>query len=464
MATRKGTLLVVDDNRSILTSLRYLLSDYFEMVLTLDSPVSLPSLLKKENIDIVLLDMNFSSGINNGNEGLFWLHEIKKIKPDTQVVLFTAYADINLAVTGIKEGACDFIVKPWDNTTLIKSLTDAYLNMNGKDGKDRKKKKTAAVPQDNENEMYWGNSAAIRPVKLLVEKVSCTDANILITGENGTGKDMLAREIHRLSKRCNGPMVAVDMGAITESLFESELFGHVKGSFTDAHTDRTGRFEAAGGGTLFLDEIANLPYHLQAKLLTAIQKKYFIKVGSNTPQPTDIRLICATNRNLEDMVKKGEFREDLLYRINTIHIHIPSLRERKEDIIPLAKMFLKMYNTKYGKDIKCFSPETGRMLLDHQWYGNIRELQHTIEKAVILCDEDELAAEYISLSCSSAEKFSTGDNGGKQEDEPVQTLEEMEYKMIKKAIDQCEGNLSQVASQLGITRQTLYNKMKKYGI
>lgn len=420
---KQGILLVVDDNRNILTSLQYLLGEYFERVITIDSPVTIPTLLNREAVDIVLLDMNFSSGINSGNEGLYWLREIKRLRPQTEVVLFTAYADINLAVTGIKEGAADFVVKPWE---------------------------------------YWGNSQAIRPLRMLVEKVSTTDANILITGENGTGKDMLAREIHRLSNRKEGPMIAVDMGAITESLFESELFGHVKGSFTDAHTDRIGRFEAADGGTLFLDEIANLPYHLQAKLLTAIQKRCFVKVGSNTQQPTNIRLICATNRNLEDMVRNGEFREDLLYRINTIHLHIPALRERKEDILPLAKRFLEQYARQYGRQVQAFSPEAARRLLEHPWYGNIRELQHTVEKAVILSDSDELRGDMLQLTSTASGPEPVVGNA--ETEVPFHTLDEMERSMVKRAIDQCEGNLSQAAAMLGITRQTLYNKMKRYGL
>ena len=257
-----------------MTSLRYLLVDYFARILTLDSPVTLPTVLSQDEVDVVLLDMNFASGINNGNEGLYWLKEIRRLRPQVGVVLFTAYADIDLAVTGIKEGAADFVVKPWDNDKLIRTLVDVY---NKVCAHKKEKKRTSAKTSGTDAAMYWGNSPAIRPLRALVEKVSTTDANILITGENGTGKDMLAREIHRLSNRKDGPMVVVDMGAITESLFESELFGHVKGSFTDAHADRIGRFEAADGGTLFLDEIANLPYYLQAKLLTAIQKRSFIK-------------------------------------------------------------------------------------------------------------------------------------------------------------------------------------------
>lgn len=456
---KQGILLVVDDNRNILTSLQYLLGEYFERVITIDSPVTIPTLLNREAVDIVLLDMNFSSGINSGNEGLYWLREIKRLRPQTEVVLFTAYADINLAVTGIKEGAADFVVKPWENARLVQTLQEAYSRIvEARKGK----KKTAVPPIASDDGMYWGNSQAIRPLRMLVEKVSTTDANILITGENGTGKDMLAREIHRLSNRKEGPMIAVDMGAITESLFESELFGHVKGSFTDAHTDRIGRFEAADGGTLFLDEIANLPYHLQAKLLTAIQKRCFVKVGSNTQQPTNIRLICATNRNLEDMVRNGEFREDLLYRINTIHLHIPALRERKEDILPLAKRFLEQYARQYGRQVQAFSPEAARRLLEHPWYGNIRELQHTVEKAVILSDSDELRGDMLQLTSTTSGPEPVAGNA--EAEVPFHTLDEMERSMVKRAIDQCEGNLSQAAAMLGITRQTLYNKMKRYGL
>lgn len=456
---KQGILLVVDDNRNILTSLQYLLGEYFERVITIDSPVTIPTLLNREAVDIVLLDMNFSSGINSGNEGLYWLREIKRLRPQIEVVLFTAYADINLAVTGIKEGAADFVVKPWENARLVQTLQEAYSRIvEARKGK----KKTAVPPVASDDGMYWGNSQAIRPLRMLVEKVSTTDANILITGENGTGKDMLAREIHRLSNRKEGPMIAVDMGAITESLFESELFGHVKGSFTDAHTDRIGRFEAADGGTLFLDEIANLPYHLQAKLLTAIQKRCFVKVGSNTQQPTNIRLICATNRNLEDMVRNGEFREDLLYRINTIHLHIPALRERKEDILPLAKRFLEQYARQYGRQVQAFSPEAARRLLEHPWYGNIRELQHTVEKAVILSDSDELRGDMLQLASTASGLEPVAGNA--EAEVPFHTLDEMERSMVKRAIDQCEGNLSQAAAMLGITRQTLYNKMKRYGL
>ena len=321
--SKQGTILIVDDNKGVLTAVQLLLKNYFTKVITLPSPVTLPAVLREEAPEVILLDMNFTSGINSGNEGLFWLHEIKKLRPTLPVILFTAYADIDLAVKGIKEGATDFIVKPWDNQKLVETLLSAATQAKGG------KKKHTKQENNSCNSMYWGESSAMQQLRQLIEKVAVTDANILITGENGTGKEMLAREIHALSQRKQEEMIVVDMGAITESLFESELFGHVKGSFTDAYADRTGKFEAANHSTLFLDEIGNLPYHLQAKLLTAIQRRSIVRVGSNEPLPIDIRLICATNRNLQEMVNRDEFREDLLYRINTIHVEIPPLNERK---------------------------------------------------------------------------------------------------------------------------------------
>ena len=391
--------------------------------------------------------MNFTSGINNGNEGLFWLHEIKRQYPTLPVVLFTAYADIDLAVRGIKEGATDFIVKPWDNQKLVETLLNAASQAKEGKKKNRKKENPSIAA------MYWGESSAMQQLRMLVEKVATTNANILITGENGTGKEMLAREIHALSSRYKETMVSVDMGAITESLFESELFGHVKGSFTDAHADRTGKFEAANHSSLFLDEIGNLPYHLQAKLLTAIQQRSIVRVGSNEPVPVDIRLICATNRNLQGMVDKGEFREDLLYRINTIHVEIPPLRNRREDIVPLAERFITRFCKQYDKAPISLTASACEKLTAHSWYGNIRELEHAIEKAVIICDGNSIPAEMFQL-VQKTEIQQT----------EASTLEEMEKAMIRKALDKCGGNLSAVASQLGITRQTLYNKMKKFGL
>ena len=397
----------------------------------------------------MLLDMNFTSGINTGNEGLYWLREIKKQYPELPVVLFTAYADIDLAVRGIKEGATDFIVKPWDNGKLVETLLNAAQNTSASE----KKKKATAESATAASSMYWGESPVMQQLRMLVEKVAVTDANILITGENGTGKEMLAREIHALSTRRRKEMISVDMGAITESLFESELFGHMKGSFTDAHADHPGKFEVADHSTLFLDEIGNLPYHLQAKLLTAIQRRSIVRVGSNTPVPIDIRLICATNRNLSEMADKGEFREDLLYRINTIHLEIPALRERPEDIIPLAERFITRFCKQYGKSPLRLDNAAREKLMLHPWFGNIRELEHAIEKAVIICDGTFLSAGLFQLQ-----------RRNETPEMPVSTLEDMEKQMIRRTLDKCGGNLSAVASQLGITRQTLYNKMKKYGL
>lgn len=442
-----GTIIIVDDNKGVLTAVQLLLKNHFSKTITLSSPVSLSSVLREENPEVVLLDMNFTSGINNGNEGLFWLHEIKRQYPNLPVVLFTAYADIDLAVRGIKEGATDFIVKPWDNQKLVETLLNAASQAKEGKKKNRKKENPSIAA------MYWGESSAMQQLRMLVEKVATTNANILITGENGTGKEMLAREIHTLSSRYKETMVSVDMGAITESLFESELFGHVKGSFTDAHADRTGKFEAANHSSLFLDEIGNLPYHLQAKLLTAIQQRSIVRVGSNEPVPVDIRLICATNRNLQGMVDKGEFREDLLYRINTIHVEIPPLRNRREDIVPLAERFITRFCKQYDKAPISLTASACEKLTAHSWYGNIRELEHAIEKAVIICDGNSIPAEMFQL-VQKTEIQQT----------EASTLEEMEKAMIRKALDKCEGNLSAVASQLGITRQTLYNKMKKFGL
>ncbi len=442
-----GTIIIVDDNKGVLTAVQLLLKNHFSKTITLSSPVSLSSALREENPEVVLLDMNFTSGINNGNEGLFWLHEIKRQYPNLPVVLFTAYADIDLAVRGIKEGATDFIVKPWDNQKLVETLLNAASQAKEGKKKNRKKENPSIAA------MYWGESSAMQQLRMLVEKVATTNANILITGENGTGKEMLAREIHALSSRYKETMVSVDMGAITESLFESELFGHVKGSFTDAHADRTGKFEAANHSSLFLDEIGNLPYHLQAKLLTAIQQRSIVRVGSNEPVPVDIRLICATNRNLQGMVDKGEFREDLLYRINTIHVEIPPLRNRREDIVPLAERFITRFCKQYDKAPISLTASACEKLTAHSWYGNIRELEHAIEKAVIICDGNSIPAEMFQL-VQKTEIQQT----------EASTLEEMEKAMIRKALDKCGGNLSAVASQLGITRQTLYNKMKKFGL
>ena len=448
--TKQGTILVVDDNKGILTAVQMLLGTYFEKVITISTPNKIKATLHDENIDVVLLDMNFSAGINTGNEGLFWLSEIKKEDASIQVVLFTAYADIDLAVRGIKEGAADFVVKPWDNAKLLETLKTAYNIRTAN-------RKGISIATDKlvvskESGLFWGESNAMQQLRSLIEKVARTDANILVTGENGTGKEMLAREIHLLSNRKKETLVPVDMGAITETLFESELFGHVKGAFTDARADRPGKFEVANKGTLFLDEIGNLSYHLQAKLLTALQRRSIVRVGSNTPIPVNIRLICATNRDLQEMVQKGDFREDLLYRINTIHVEIPPLRERPEDIVPLTEIFLSKYTKIYGKTAMCLSLDAKEKLKAQPWFGNIRELEHTIEKAVIIAERSVLDGNDFDFPRAKKKPVT----------KEATTLEEMEYNMIKNAMDKYSGNLSLVASQLGISRQTLYNKIKRY--
>ena len=445
--------MIVDDNRSVLVAAKMLLENYFESVITTSIPDRIRSILQENEIGVILLDMNFKAGINNGNEGLFWLAEIKKYHPTLPVVLFTAYADIELAVKGIKEGATDFVVKPWENQKLVETLQKAY-----KTGQSQSTRGNGTAPNTSKP-MYWGESAPMRQLRGIVEKVARTDANILITGENGTGKEMLAREIHRLSGRGKAPLVAVDMGAITESLFESELFGHVKGAFTDAKADRPGKFEIANHGSLFLDEIGNLSYHLQAKLLTVLQQRSVIRVGDNTPIPIDIRLICATNRDLPEMVREGHFREDLLYRVNTIHLEIPPLRERPEDILPLARIFLEKYAALYKRAVPTLSPDAEKQLREYPWMGNIRELEHAIEKALIIADGPLLDSRSLNLPAAQNAAPVT-----KAAAPDATTLEEMEYQMIKAAIDKFSGNLSLAANQLGISRQTLYNKMKRFGL
>jgi len=452
----KGKLLIVDDNKSILSALEILLQDEFDEVKTIANPNQLPSLIESNEFDLVLLDMNFSAGVNTGNEGLFWLSRIREIKPDLEVVLFTAYGDVELAVKALKQGAADFVMKPWDNDKLKTTLRNVYkLQESKKEIKNLKRREIALKSEINrDNYFIVAQSPQMREVLSLVRKVAKTDAYVLITGDNGTGKELIARELHRLSKRADEIMVSVDMGALSETLFESELFGHKKGSFTDAREDRTGKIENANYGTLFLDEIGNLPLHLQPKLLSVLQNREVTPIGSNKPVPVDIRLICATNRKPDEMVEAGTFREDLLYRINTIHIEIPPLRERKEDILAVAEYFLKIYCNKYRKPEMVISNAGMQKLTSYQWPGNVRELQHTIEKAVILSDKKELAPDdfFFKPVMPGMNDFIEG------------TIDEMEQKMILQMIQKCGSNLSAAAEKLGITRQTLYNKMKKYNL
>ena len=446
---KHGKILVVDDNQGIRQALKLLLTPQFAEVQLIASPKTLVSTMESFRPEVVLLDMNFYTDINTGNEGLYWTSELRKMYPEVQVVLFTAYADIALAVEGMKRGAFDFIVKPWDNEKLIATLRAAYEAS----PKTRRTEKVSISEGAGVASMYWGVSPLMTEIRRNVEKIAPTDATVLITGENGTGKDVLAREIHAASARRHRAMVCVDAGAITETLFESELFGHVKGAFTDAHADHVGKFEQANGGTLFLDEIGNIPLHLQAKLLRVLQNRTVTRVGSEKQISIDIRLICATNMDLEKMVHEGKFREDLYYRINTMQLHLPPLRNRTDDILPLAEIFLKKYAEKYHRPVEILSAEAAQRLTSHGWSGNIRELQNVIEKAVILSEGKMLQLKDLSMNTTA--KASSGVR---------QTLDEAEEKTIRDTMARCNGKLSLVAKELGISRPTLYSKLKKYGI
>jgi DNA-binding NtrC family response regulator len=455
MQNLKGNILVVDDNKSILSALEILLMPEFHEVTLLSNPNQIINELSKKDYNLVILDMNFKAGVNTGNEGIYWLERIKEAHPEISVVMITAYGDVDTAVRALKSGASDFILKPWDNEKMLATLKLAIqLNLSKKEVQKLKERETELKKEINRDARYIvGSSPQLTSVLNLVGKVAKTDANILITGENGTGKELIAQEIHRLSERSKEVLVSVDMGALSESLFESELFGHVKGSFTDAKENRQGKFEIAEKGTLFLDEIGNLSFHLQAKLLAVIENRLFSRIGSNQLIPLNIRLICATNRNLEKMVADGLFREDLLYRINTIQIELPPLRERGNDIFILSEFFLKKYCHKYNKSLMKINQQAHEKLLRYSWPGNIRELQHTIEKAVILSESSVIKPDDLYLrhpgQVSSNSSFST--------------LEEMEKKMIQEALDKNNGNFTAAADQLGITRQTLYNRLKKSG-
>lgn len=451
---QEGKLLIVDDNQSALSALKIFLQFEFQTVETLANPAQIPSLLQSQTFDVVLLDMNFSAGVNTGNEGLFWLNEIKKIDSEVEVVMFTAYGDVELAVNALKRGAADFILKPWENEKLLATLKSALRFRKSRlEVKSLKSRETSIKQEINrDHSLIIGSSPAMMKVMNMVQKVAGTDANVLITGENGTGKELIAKEIHRNSERADELLVTVDMGAISETLFESELFGHKKGAFTDAREDRVGKFQLANKGTIFLDEIGNLPFSLQSKLLSVLQNREVVPVGSNQYVPVDIRLISATNCELGSLVKRKEFREDLLYRLNTIHIEIPPLRERIGDIELLLTHFLKLYEKKYRKQALQISNQALKKLIKYPWPGNVRELQHTVEKAVILADTTILKPEDFMFKTLIAK------------DEYMETLEQVEKRMIETALDKYGDNLTTVAKYLGVTRQTLYNKIKRYDL
>lgn len=460
---KQGNLLIVDDNADVLMAAKLLLKQYFTEVSTDKNPENLSSLLRRGNFDVALLDMNFTKDVSSGIEGFQWLDVILDHDPDMSVVLFTAFGDVEMAVRAIKAGAVDFVLKPWDNDKLVETLQKALAIRQGK--REIEKIKTAKPAQASKlitgqvGELL-GVSVAMQALFDTIKKVAYTDANVLILGENGTGKQLVAQAIHQLSSRAGEPFVGVDLGAVSATLFESELFGHIKGSFTDAKEDRPGRFEAADGGTLFLDEIGNIPMPLQSKLLTVLQSRQVTRVGSNRSRPVDIRLVCATNMPLYDMVNRQEFRQDLLYRVNTIELRIPPLRERPEDIELLANHYLRQYALRYRRPVKGFSPQALAKLQKYQFPGNVRELQHTIERAVILCESDVLEVKDLALNTpnSPVEKPAEGVSVDSY------NLEELEKAMIRKILKKHDGNISKAADELGLTRASLYRRLEKFGL
>jgi DNA-binding NtrC family response regulator len=452
----EARILVVDDNRNVLTALDLLLSREFTGVKCISKPGQILSELQADSYSAVLLDMNYVAGQHTGNEGLFWLRELMKADSDLSVVMITAFGDIELAVTALKEGAVDFVLKPWDNQKLLATmLTAVRLTHSRRKVKTLQKDKASLKSElKGKAKRMIGRSAAMRRVYEVVEKVASTPANVLITGENGTGKELIAWDIHERSDRSAEIMVSVDLGAVPDTLFESELFGHVKGAFTDAGSDRIGRIETAHRGTLFFDEIGNLSLPLQAKLLSVLQNRTIIRLGSTEEIPVDIRLVCATNMNLDAMVEDGTFRMDLLYRINTIRVELPPLREREEDVLLLAAYFLHNFSTRYNKPGLKMDNKAEAALKKWSWPGNVRELQHSVERAVILAEGKIISEDGFQFSRAASSSTSSFEG----------SLDEVEARLIGYALKKNGGNMSAVASQLRISRQTLYNKIKKYGL
>jgi two-component system, NtrC family, response regulator HydG len=451
-----GNLLIVDDDDHVVLTSRMILKQYFENIETLSSPKTLETKLKQQDIDVILLDMNFNAGVTSGNEGIFWMNRIRLLSPQTQVVLQTAYGDIELAVKSIKEGAVDFLPKPWDKEKLVTTMVNAYHQAQArKENRNLKSRQQALQDHLNKNENpFIASAASMQPVLSAIESVAETDASVLILGEHGTGKELVARAIHQRSNRAHEPFIVVDVGALPPTLFESEMFGHEKGAFTDAKESRIGKFELAHKGTLFLDEIGNIPPELQIKLLSAIQTKTVCKVGSNTPVEFDVRIVCATNAPIYELVKNGTFRQDLFYRIKTIEIKLPPLRDRLEDLPDLFRYYFDHFTKRYNKSLE-ISPALVTDLRKYKWPGNIRELQHAIERAVILCREPELKVsdfQLIDLEESPSNESET------------LNISEVEREVIRKALVKSGNNLTRAAEELGIGRTTLYRKIEEYGL
>jgi two-component system, NtrC family, response regulator HydG len=459
MDTQLGKILIVDDNEDLLFAAKMLLKKHAKEVTIEKDPRRIPFLVNNNSFDVILLDMNFTEDTTSGKEGFHWLKQIKEIDPKAVVILITAFGDVEMAVQALKEGATDFILKPWQNEKLLATLTSASRLKESYNEVDKLSKKQKQLQSDLKKPYadIIGSSASMKNIFSIIDKVAQTDANILILGENGTGKELIARAIHERSHRRDEIFVGVDMGAITETLFESELFGHKKGAFTDAKDDRAGRFEIADGGTLFLDEIGNLSMPLQSKLLTVLQRREVTRIGSNKAIPVDIRLISATNMHVHEMVMDNTFRQDLLYRINTVEIFLPPLRERQDDIPVLAEHFLKIYAQKYRKEFKAFTSSALQLLQKYSWPGNIRELQHAIERAIIMAEGDQLdSRDFFFLSAKPTNE--------KVASPASYNLDEVEKNVIQKAIDKNGGNISKAAKELGLTRASLYRRLEKYGL
>jgi two-component system response regulator HydG len=451
MILKKATVLIVDDDPDVLTAVKLLLKTEAHEVITEKNPENLNWLLQRNQVDLVLLDMNFNSAINTGNEGLYWLRKIKEWKPAVCVIMITAYGDIDLAVKSLKEGANDFIVKPWHNEKLIDTIKELL------DKKEGVKTVKTSVKGSSGDASILGESDVMQDIFYKVNKIAPTDANILILGENGTGKDLMAKAIHERSLRADKPFVKVDVGALTDSLFESELFGHKKGAYTDAREDRTGRFEEAQGGTLFLDEIGNISLQQQAKLLTVLQNRQVTRLGTNKAVDIDIRLICATNLPLSELANENRFRKDLVYRINTVEINMPPLRKRNDDIVILAKHFAKLYASKYLKPTMEFEAASLQKLKSYNYPGNVRELQYTIERAVIMADDHIMRADDLIFSILETQTDTVAD------DDNI-PLSLMEKNAILRVIEKHNGNITRAAKELGLTRTALYRRLSKYDI
>ena len=460
MKEKIGKILVIDDDEDVLHALHLLLKKHFFLIQLEKNPKKIPELIKKESFDVVLLDMNFTGDVTSGKEGFFWLNKIFETDPQAVVILITAFGDVDMAVRAVKAGAVDFVLKPWQNEKLLVTITSALnLRKSRLEVLDLRSRQRQLIADSNQPfKEFIGVSDSMQEVFQNIQKVAKTDANILILGENGTGKELVARSLHRHSSRSDEVFIGVDMGAISESLFESELFGHTRGAFTDAKTDRPGRFEIASRGTLFLDEIGNLPLSLQSKILRVLETRNVIRLGSNRLIPIDIRLICASNMPIHEMVKQNEFRQDLLYRINTVEIYLPPLRQRTDDIPLLAEHYLKIYCQKYKKNIKKLSAATIEKLGKYPWPGNVRELQHAIERSVILSESKVLKPEDFFFPPPDAEEKGDGiifDDFN---------LDEVEKTIILKVMAKCKGNISRAAEELGLTRAALYRRLEKYGI